>query len=456
MSDNEFLECNKKLTTEMKKFCREILGCIEDLDDGTIRKNLELIQNYINVYDEYDRLSVKGELCDEISLLEMFQKAFNSTTRRQSKDKKHSFEVYVEGNLVNIDEFDKAIECYKIRNCFSSFCLLPELLMDNAVKYALVETPIQIDIHQDIFRKTIILSNIGPCLEEGEEETIFSLDENYRGTNACKTGIPGHGMGLKIASVIIDSHKWRDATISVVPQDSNDTIRINGIPYKRFSIEFSITEPKETDVIPGQNHVNSTIAEYLRHEYSRTNPLLEKHSIELYEEVFSNKKCYHQVFINKLRQNAYNLYKLIMSHIAQTIDVIWDNLESDLALSNNQKRFDNQLFFFLEKAIAFNDGNLIIKRENRGSLSIVPMYSSIFIFHFLLSEYIAGFINGEMIIRYSTRERFVDPSMEIIAPEGESFTRIPKEEWNILCNVMKKHNVRIERNKETLCIYGTR
>lgn len=456
MTDNEFLVCNKKLTIEMNNLCREIQDCIKNLEDGTIRKTVDLLQGYINVYDEYDRLSVKGEICHEISLLDMFQKAYSSTTRRQPKDKKHSFEVYVEGNLVNKDDFDNVIECYKVRNCFSSFCLLPEILMDNAVKYAIVETPIKIDIHQDSYRKTITLSNIGPCLEEGEEETIFSLDESYRGVNARKTGIPGHGMGLKIASVIIDSHQWRDATISVVPQSKNDVKIINEIPYGWFSVEISIAEPKETDVIPGQNLVNSTIADYLRHEYSRTNPLLEKHSIELYEEVFSSKKCYHQIFINKLRRCVYDLYKLIMDHIVKTIDVIWDNLESDLALANNQKRFDNQLFYFVEKAITFNDGNLVIKKENRGSLSIVPMYSSIFIFHFLLSEFIAGFKEGEMIVRYSTRERFVNPSMEIIAPEGESFNRIPKEKWNILCDIMQKHGVNIERNKETLCIYGTR
>lgn len=442
---------NRNLTTKVEALCDKLEDLTRELDDGTIKASIQLLRGHIKELREYDILWEKGILCESIPVLELFQQAFDSTMRQLPKDKKLTFVIRDEGERVLWEDKDSLYNKYTFRHCYSSLGIIPQLLMDNAVKYAPSETEITIDIHQDVYRKTIVLSNVGPRLEDGEEQTIFSLDENYRGQNAQKSDVPGQGMGLKLANLIISGHSWRDATISVSTQEIADGLIINGIPYGLFSLELSVKEPTECDEVLNEMDNRQYIEEFLSHEYSRTNPLLGKHVREIYEESFSRKECYRTIDVENMRQVAYDLYKLVMTHLYKNIIEVGDESESDTMLPSSSKRFDNQLITSIKRAVSFKKSKLTIQKE-RGSFGFAPMYYSMHMFYFLMSEYIASFPEGELSLYYVGRNRYEGDSMELIAPEGEDFYGISKESWAVICGIMEKHGVIISRKGEKLII----
>lgn len=75
-----------------------------------------------------------------------------------------------------------------------------ENLCDNAVKYALENTIIIASAKIYPYSMNITISNVGQCLDEGEEYSIF--EDSYRGANSVdKTG---EGMGLFIVRGICE------------------------------------------------------------------------------------------------------------------------------------------------------------------------------------------------------------------------------------------------------------
>ena len=87
---------------------------------------------------------------------------------------------------------------------YTSFILVPLILIDNAIKYATPRSEVNIrvqDIGDDGVRVSI--ESFGKVVIPSERQRIFS--KRYRGTNAGDA--PGSGFGLWIAQTIAHIHE---------------------------------------------------------------------------------------------------------------------------------------------------------------------------------------------------------------------------------------------------------
>lgn len=94
-----------------------------------------------------------------------------------------------------------------------------ENLVSNAVKYALPEIPVSINLHGDLKNLFCDVHNAGDPIPEGEQERIF--DRNYRGTNSA--GRAGTGIGLFMARTLA---RMQGGDIILQPDSEGVTFRL--------------------------------------------------------------------------------------------------------------------------------------------------------------------------------------------------------------------------------------
>lgn len=88
--------------------------------------------------------------------------------------------------------------------CYESIEFIPLILLDNALKYSISDTDIEIKMEQRYGKVTVIVKNIGPQVSEENKEKIF--DKFYREPSAIAFTKDGIGMGLWIAQEILGAH----------------------------------------------------------------------------------------------------------------------------------------------------------------------------------------------------------------------------------------------------------
>lgn len=79
---------------------------------------------------------------------------------------------------------------------------IPQILLDNALKYAEPETYVKLKLTKSTFTSVLSVSSFGKMLTEKEQEQIFQ--RFYRGESRQCNG--SYGLGLSIAKSIIDEH----------------------------------------------------------------------------------------------------------------------------------------------------------------------------------------------------------------------------------------------------------
>lgn len=79
---------------------------------------------------------------------------------------------------------------------------IPQILLDNALKYAEPETYVKLKLIKSTFTSVLSVSSFGKMLTEKEQEQIFQ--RFYRGESRQCNG--SYGLGLSIAKSIIDEH----------------------------------------------------------------------------------------------------------------------------------------------------------------------------------------------------------------------------------------------------------
>lgn len=91
-------------------------------------------------------------------------------------------------------------DCY----CHESIEFIPLILIDNALKYSVKDSDVEIKFEQKRNKLKVIVKNIGPLVKYGNEEKIFN--KFYRDETAISFAKEGIGMGLWIAQEILKSH----------------------------------------------------------------------------------------------------------------------------------------------------------------------------------------------------------------------------------------------------------
>jgi signal transduction histidine kinase len=93
------------------------------------------------------------------------------------------------------------------------------ILADNAVKYAGDKSPkIQVELKKKDDSILLAMTDHGIGIKASELPYVF--DRLYRGSNATKHSVSGHGLGLSLAKQIVDVH---DGTIKATSQPSKTT-----------------------------------------------------------------------------------------------------------------------------------------------------------------------------------------------------------------------------------------
>ena len=115
------------------------------------------------------------------------------------------------------------------------FELVPYTIIDNAVKYSPRGYEISVDVSDHGSQTKMVVKSYGPKIEEDEKSSIFG--KYSRGRAAIDTKNPGTGVGLSIASKIID--EVFSGSISV--EQRSNYIELDGLNY--FETDFIVTVP---------------------------------------------------------------------------------------------------------------------------------------------------------------------------------------------------------------------
>jgi signal transduction histidine kinase len=173
--------------------------------------NYQLNPKYISEVEKFEKRNLFGK----------FHKALISF-KRITKSKRISFSTK--------GEIDTLIDSKPVIDT------LPMLILDNAIKYSIKDSVIEIDFSETNNDVEVKVSNMGPYINPKEIKQLFS--RGFRGSEAIKTNLPGHGCGLNFIKFICDIH---NGNVSVESSDS--VIKIGEISYSKFSIK--ITLPKQ-------------------------------------------------------------------------------------------------------------------------------------------------------------------------------------------------------------------
>ena len=101
---------------------------------------------------------------------------------------------------INIQSEGWVKDCY----CYESIEFIPLILIDNALKYSVKDSEVEIKFEQHYNNLKIIVKNIGPQVKDENVSKIF--EKFFRGETAMAFSKEGIGMGLWVAQQILQTH----------------------------------------------------------------------------------------------------------------------------------------------------------------------------------------------------------------------------------------------------------
>lgn len=231
----------KKLNNQIKEYCDSLINLYNEKKDymtlGTDEyellfekvRTLYIISSMINsryaIYD-YDKNP------DTLSSGSTFASSIHGKFLKCSKILKN----YKKKNIfVNLEG-----ETHKYIDAYPSFEMIPFLLIENAMKYALEETEVDIFFSNKRNSLDVEISSFGPYCSQEEIPHIF--EKNFRGKHAKKIS-DGTGIGLYFVKLICDLH---NISISVA-SDSASVKSVNSVPYSTFAITLHFENVFEQD-----------------------------------------------------------------------------------------------------------------------------------------------------------------------------------------------------------------
>lgn len=209
-SINETTEKNFSMFHDFKTSMSIFYSCTQDiinnLPGNTFLEKLENSdRSYKDLYNSLDLITSQLGMVDvilnpnsirfgskkQINLYKLFDKIkalfSHLSTRKKDVNIKLSSEIRVD-------------DCF----CYESIEFIPLILLDNALKYSVSETDIEIKFEQHFGVLKVIVKNIGPLVSDENKSKIF--EKFFRDESGKKFSKEGMGMGLWIANKILEAH----------------------------------------------------------------------------------------------------------------------------------------------------------------------------------------------------------------------------------------------------------
>ena len=206
-----------------KEFMEEFLeNCIHDVRkfNATIKDKSEYIMNKGNGNGKKDKERVRS-YSKSIWAMSQF-----ISTRLSEYDylyadsplrcgEKYEFNFYKCFDKIRICLEDEAkkqqkrilVSCHgtcSFIEAYDSIKYMPYLLIDNALKYSLKNSEINVTINDSDDKQCIEIKSMGAFVEENEIKSLFK--RGYRGANARKFNEQGSGIGLYLANKICEAN----------------------------------------------------------------------------------------------------------------------------------------------------------------------------------------------------------------------------------------------------------
>lgn len=384
MKDSIFLkflvEKTDELITQLNEGLLDISPLLNNISDNTLKKRCDELKIHIAECKQYKEVFSFGfdnlETINFHDIIEMYIASSNIDT---PKKKRVKFNYIVEDH---INPENEKIQKENLRDFFSledslpCMKIIPTQLINNAQKYSLDESTINIKVIIDQYYKSFSFSNIGPLVEDDELKDI--LDEN-RGKYAIETGEKGQGIGLYIVNTIVKWHQWIKGEVSI---QSGDVItKIGNIPYSEFEISLYFdNQINDRNSVSLSNNFDKSkeVSKFFLHELNRINPLLCKIAFNIFEFSISNNKS-----IQKLREKlipiAVNIKYAIMEmyEFISLISCLKSVGSSSIRLiertpyCDSHKRFDRM---FKEELFYLNEAYFNLNLDIKGHLGYFEIY----------------------------------------------------------------------------------
>lgn len=131
-------------------------------------------------------------------------------------------------------EINMVGESYAKINAYSSFELIPVLIVENAVKYACsYDKNVEIRINDNKAGElSVDVISFSPYCSA--DEIIHIFEKGFRGKNAKKVSTDGSGIGLYFVKLLCDVH---NIEISIT-SNSGRIVQITGVPYAPFCVHL--------------------------------------------------------------------------------------------------------------------------------------------------------------------------------------------------------------------------
>lgn len=222
----------RKLNAQMKEHCDSIFSNYGDKGDL-----------YQLLPEEY------SNLFERIKTLYVISTMINTRYSLYSYEKNK--EILTLGSPINTNIYKKFDKCrrvlmnyqkrnvfinfsgtsYKIIRAYSSFEMIPFLLLENAIKYSTMNSEINVTFVSEASSLLIKIESFSPYCSK--EELLKVFEKGIRGKNAIRTN-DGTGIGLYFVKILCDLHNIQ----ITLDSDSNNIKIIDDIPYSIFTVSL--------------------------------------------------------------------------------------------------------------------------------------------------------------------------------------------------------------------------
>lgn len=116
-----------------------------------------------------------------------------------------------------------------IEGAHSRLSRLPDILVDNACKYAEAEGRIEVSLKSSGSKVVLRVFNTGPTIAKTDMAHLF--DRFYRADESRCDDIPGYGLGLSIAQNIAGESKGVIEVSNISPEDKEGSLGAQGVAF---------------------------------------------------------------------------------------------------------------------------------------------------------------------------------------------------------------------------------